>query len=202
MAKINSVNDKEVKVLEKAIAPFVAKATIMKIENDAQLVDSAEVLSKLNTYADSVKEKKDTVLKPLMDGVKAFKAMFKPIEDKLDEGIDSIRDAQSRYQTKKVNEAKAAETAIAARVGEGKGKLSLETAARKLDAIDKPIEGVETASGSLTFREDKKLKIIDASLIPHMYLVPDERKILEALKAGIEVKGCMVELVQTPVNRR
>lgn len=207
------VEDKEVKVIEKEIAPLVAKAVLMKIENDAQLVQSGEVLSRLNLYADNVKEKKDTVKKPLDLALKNLKGLFKPLEDKLEQGIEAIRGAQSAYQTEKVRLTREAEAKIASRIGEGKGKLKLETATEKMGEIEQPLMKSVTASGSLQFRKDKKLKITSGyKLIKDImenhatnfetYVSFNETAILNALKAGVVIKGAEIELVQTPINRR
>lgn len=197
-----AIDDKAVKVLEKEITPVVAKAAKVEITNAGELAKATEVLSQLNQYADQVEAKKNTVLKPLKEATKAYNALFHPIEEKLETAIESIRGEMSRYQTEQVRIAKEEEARITSRVGEGKGKISLETASKKLDEVEKPIEKVSTQSGSLAFREVQKLKLIDETIIPREYLMVDEKKVLDALKAGQKVLGAEIELIQVPINRR
>jgi hypothetical protein len=205
MAKIQktvAVDDKAVKVLEKEITPVVAKAAKVEITSAVELTKATEVLSQLNKYSDAVTARKETVTKPLNAALKAAKALFFPLEEKLDTAIDGIRSEMSRYQTEQVRIKREEEAAIARRVGEGRGKISLETASRKLDEIEKPVENVSTDSGSLAFREVQKLKVVDETVIPREYLAIDEKKLLDALKGGQTVKGAEIELIQVPINRR
>ncbi len=198
-----TIQTKEVKAIEKGIAVAVAKAEkIVVIKTDVELEQASEVLSQLNQYNDGLKAEKKKMTAPANDTLKAIKAFFAPIEDRVVPKIDAIRGAMSAYQTEKANRTREEEAKIASRIGEGKGKLKFETAVKQMGELDKPLEKVTTASGSLQFREDKKLKIVDASLIPREYLIVNESKVLEALKAGIEVKGATIELVQVPINRR
>ena len=71
-----------------------------------------------------------------------------------------------------------------------------------MNEIDRPEDNVVTDSGSIKFRETKVLKIVNGKIIPREYLLVDERKITEALKAGVTVPGCELELKMVPVNSR
>ena len=77
-------------------------------------------------------------------------------------------------QTEQTKIAKAKEDAIASRVGAGKGKLGLETAVKKIEAIDQPSEHVATEAGSVKFRATRTLKITD------------EAKIRDSLRPAVE----------------
>lgn len=203
MATKIAVDTKEVKALEKSIAPVVAKASKIVVIRDAKEMEIAtETLSQLNKYADSVKAEKKKLTEPANATLKAIKALFAPLEDAVLPKIEAIRGAMSAYQTEQTRLAREEEAKIASRVGEGKGKLKVETAVKKMEDIDKPAEKIATASGGLRFREDKKLKIMDETMIPREYLIPDEKKILDALKGGTAVAGCEIELVQVPINSR
>ena len=87
-------------------------------------------------------------------------------------------------------------------MGEGKGKLRVETAVKKIENIETPDHQVATEAGLVKFREDKVLKITDETKIPREYLVVDEKKLLEALKGGVIVPGAEIDIKMTPVNFR
>jgi len=194
--------DKQVAVIEKEMAPIVKQAISMKIANPNDMTEATEVLSKLNIFSDRMQEEKERITKPANEILKAERSRWKPLETMYDNATTHLRSLISAYQTEQVRKQREEEAKIAARVGDGKGKLKIETAVKKIEELDAPIEKVSTESGMLKFREDKKLKITDASVIPRMYLVVDEKKVLEALKAGIEVKGAEIELIQVPINFR
>jgi hypothetical protein len=201
--KTITVDNKEVKMLEKAITPVVAAASkIATIKNDNELGVATEMLSKLNQYADSVKAEKKKLTDPANATLKAIKSLFAPLEDKVLPRIEAIRNAMMVYQTEKANAARIEDAKIAARVGEGKGKIKVDTAMKKMDEVDRPLAKIATESGGLRFRETPRLKIVDESKIPREYLVVDEKKTLDALKAGAIIPGAEIELVQVPVNSR
>jgi hypothetical protein len=198
-----TVDTTEVKRIEKDIAPVVAKADkIIVIKNDKELEVATEVLSKLNVYADSVKAEKKKLTEPANATLKAIKALFAPLEEKVLPKIEAIRGAMSVYQTEKSEKAEAEAAAIADRVRKGKGGFSEETAMRKIDEIEKPIEKIVTDSGSLGWIDKQTLEVMDLTLIPREYLVVDEKKVLEALKAGVDVAGARIKVIKVPRNTR
>lgn len=193
---------KDLTVVEQEVSPLVTRAKALVIASAEDMKASAELLSQCNKYLDSVVSEKEKVTKPLNAALKAERLRFKPIEEVLETAISALRNEQSRYQTEMLKKQREEEAKIAARVKEGKGNLKLETAVKKIDELEKPEEIVNTDSGMVKFREQKKLKITDASLVPDTYWIIDEAALLEALKAGTLVAGAEIELVQVPVNFR
>lgn len=192
----------EVTVLEKTIAPIVAEATALVIKDEDDMFKATELLSKLNKVNDRITEEKEKVTVPLNEALSAERARWKPTELMYKKGIDYLRSQLSIYQTAKVRAAKKEETKIASRMGEGRGKLSVETAVRKIGEIDQPEKRVETTEGMVSFRTDKVLKVVDESLIPRKYLKVDEEAVLAALVGGQDVPGAVVEEIQVPINKR
>ena len=195
MAKLEIVLKKEIEVLDKDMQKI-------EIKNDTDMKEAAELLTNFNKKLDAITEEKEKVTKPLNDALTAERARWKPFETKLSGYITTIRKAMGSYQLQKEKEAEEEAARIAARVGEGKGKLKIETAVRKMDEIEKPATVVGTTEGMVKFREIKKLKITDASKIPAKFLVPNEAMILEALKNGETVPGCEIEIEKSVVNFR
>lgn len=189
-------------VLKKQSAPIIERAQTLTVTCAEDMPGAAEVLSQLNQYMDRLTEEKEKVTKPLNEALKAERARWKPLEDMYNGAIATVRSAVSTYMTAEAKRVKEAEAKIAARVGDGKGKLQMDTAARKMDAIVKPEEKVVAQSGMLKFRTVQRLSIVDAAAIPREYLVPDEKAILAALKEGKEVKGCEIIEEQSAVNYR
>lgn len=196
------MSKKEVAVIEKAIIPLVAEAQGIVIKDEDGMENATAILSRLNKLNDKIEAEEDKITKPLMKALNAERARWKPAKLQYKKAIDYLRDQMSKYQTKKVKAAKEEELKIASRLGSGKGKLSLDVAARKITEIDRPYKRVETDEGMVSFRTDKILKIVDASLIPRKYLVVDEKATLAALIAGQDVPGATIEEVQVPINKR
>ncbi len=177
---VQAVDQKEAEALTKEIAPYAAKAQMMKISNAQHMVQATETLSVLNKYADSVKEKKESVTKPLNVALKAARGLFSPLEDKLESAIGSIRRAMIV----------------------DKGTLKAETAVRKMGDIEKPAEAIATDSGSIKFKTVEKFEVMDVTLLTKDYLLPNEVAIRKAMLAGIKINGVRYYTEEVPVNSR
>ncbi len=197
---VQAVDPKEAEALTKEIAPYAAKAEMMKISNAQHMVQATETLSVLNKYADSVKEKKESVTKPLNVALKAARGLFSPLEDKLESAIGSIRRAMIDYQTEQKRIADKEADKIAARVD--KGTLKAETAVRKMGDIEKPAEAIATDSGSIKFKTVEKFEVMDVTLLTKDYLLPNEVAIRKAMLAGIKINGVRYYTEKVPVNSR
>jgi type I site-specific restriction endonuclease len=195
-------------ITNKELVPFVKKVSVLEFEVNALEIKSPDdmkkatiLLSNLNKYGDSVTEAKEKLTGPINASLKAIRDMFKPVET-YKAMIEDIRTKMSLWQTSETNRMKAEEAKIAARVGEGKGKLKIETAMKKMEDVEKVEKEVATDAGLVQFRESKVLKINNVGYIPREYMVPNEKMILEALKEGKLVPGCEIEIIQIPVNYR
>lgn len=191
----------EITLKEDAQSAF-SDAKSLTIKDTKSMTEGTDLLSYLNKKLDAVTIEKEKVTKPLNEALKAERGRWKPIETILEEAIGSLRRKMSVYQTEQIRKQKEEEAKIAARIGEGKGKLKVETAVRQMEEIDRPDAKIQTDRGSVSFRTDKILKIVDATKIPRNFLLPDEKLILMHLKNGNVVPGCEIEEVQTPINSR
>jgi len=193
---------KELIVAKKTVPAIITAASDVEIVDEAAKAYATELLSNLNTWNDRVVADRETLTVPLNALLKNIRARYSPVETMLKSAIEGLRGKLGRYQTEQTNKAREEAARIAARVGDGKGKLQFETAARKMEAIEKPVEKVETDAGTLRFREDKVLKVVELGKIPFEYFDLNEGRALAALKEGKVVPGCEIELVQTPINNR
>lgn len=189
-------------ILQEELSTPVARANDIQITDTDSMQEAVALLSELNRYQDRIEAEEAKVLRPLLDAEKAERNRWKPFKDLVKPAIALSRLKISQYQTQATQIAKASEEAIASRVGAGKGKLGLETAVAKIANINQPDAKVQTALGSVKFRETPTLKITDALLIPREYLMPDASKLLTDLKAGLKIAGATIEIVQTPINSR
>lgn len=194
--------NKELIPLKKKIDVLANQATTIVIKNDDDLKIAVEILSQVNHYADTVKEKKELLTKPLNLALKNARAMFSPLEDVYTEATESLRAKMAQYQTLKVAERREEELKIANRVRDGKGGIKVETAVKKIEALKVVEKEVSTNAGLVQFRESKVLKILDINLIPREYLSVNESQLLKALKEGKNVEGATLETIQIPVNYR
>ncbi len=188
--------------IEKEIKPLVAKAQSISIKTKEDMPPAVEMLSNLNKTLDRIVEEKEKVTKPLNEALKAERGRWKPFEVELEESISYLRKAMSVYQTEATRIAKEEEDKIASRIAPGKGNLSMETASKKFDAIERADDLVSTEAGAVKFRKVKKLLVTDASKLPRHYFELNETLLLEDLKKGVSVFGAEIIEVQEVVNSR
>jgi hypothetical protein len=193
--------NKEIEI-KKEVSPLVAKAQAVTIMSADDMKEATVLLSVVNKKLDAITAEEEKVTKPLNEALKAERARWSPMKTILKDAVSVLRTKMSAYQTAETKRAQEEKARIASRIGDGKGKIKMETAVRKLDEVDSPDTKVQTDAGALTFRATPTLKITDTHAIPREYLVVDEKKLLDALKAGVSVPGAEIEVIQVPVNRR
>ena len=192
--------DKSLTITPKIIAPVVARASEIEIIDAPSMKVAVEFLSEANNYLDKVVEWKEKKTKPLNEALKVIRAETKPVEKALEEAIENVRGKMSAYQTAQVRIQKEQADKIAQKVSDG--KIKIETGVHKLGEIAVPEKEVATDAGLVQFRETKVLKIVDIKLVPDKYFVIDEAEVMSDLKQGIEVPGCEINIIQTPINYR
>lgn len=202
MAKIaTEVDEKKLKVVVKQADVTTKAMTKIVITNDAEMASASELLSKANTQLKALTADKETFTKPLEKVIKLIKAKYAPSEKGLKEGIAMIRKEIGAYQTRKDDEAEAKRIQIAGRVGSGKGKLKIETAAQQMAEVAAPDRQVVTESGSISFKDDYEITVVDIYKIPEHFLSVDEAGIKKVFKAGGTVEGVSAKKIKVPINR-
>lgn len=199
-SKTTNVDDKQVAIIQTEISPVVAKAKAIVVKDVKSMGEASEMLSQVGKQLDKIDTEKQKVLKPLNEARMAELTRWKPVISILERAEEYLRESISTYQTNEVKRVREEEAAIAARVGEGKGKLKVETAVKKIEQIEEVETSVATEGGLTKFRETKILKITDERKIPREFLVVNEKKLLEALKAGVVVPGAELDIKLIPVN--
>lgn len=187
-------------IIEKEISPIAVQAINLAIIDDPSLKLGVELLSKLNQYNDKITEEKERVTKPLNEALKVERSRWKPLETVYNDAIGAIRAKMTTYQTNLLKVQQQDTEKVIAKVESG--YIKPETAVKKLEALPQVEKEHATEAGLVQFREKKQLLITDQLVIPRQYLIPDEDKILKALKEGTVIAGCELETIQVPVNYR
>jgi hypothetical protein len=188
--------------LKKKVEPILLKAENLTIESAQDLTVATDLLSNLNKISDRIEEEKEKVTKPLNQALKAERARWKPIETMYENAVSYIRKQMTTYQTEQLRIQKEEEMKIASRVGEGKGKIKLETAVRKIEELNHPASVVSTDNGIVKFRTVRRFEVMDIPLLPIQYLIPDETAIKAQMVAGNELPGVRYFEEQIPINYR
>lgn len=191
-----------IEVIRTKVRPVIDQADKIVIGSAEDMKGAVELLSTLNRWNDEVVEDREKITKPLNATLKEIRERYKPIEEVLKDRIAVLRRKITDYQTKATRIADEEANKIANRVKEGKGNLKMETAVKKMDAIEKPEEKVMTEVGAVKFQAMKKFEVVDVTLLPAHLLLPNEVEIRRLMKTGVEVTGVRYYVEQVPINSR
>ncbi len=192
---------KEIVVSEKEFSPIEKKVQSLKVVDEKSKVVAAGYLKQAKDVLKKVVDFKEKKTKPLNEALKVIRAETAPVELRLKAVIDSLTRSLTVYQTEETRIADEKAAKIAARVGEGKGKLKGETAMAQINELDTPSRVVATDAGVVGFRKQSRLEVFDETLLPREFLMPNLPAINNALKLGGEVPGARMVIDQIPVNR-
>lgn len=210
MAKKETTAIVSVPALVKETAPVVKMADALEVKDEASKEKAATVLNNLKDVLDRVTKYKEAKTKPLNQALKVIRDETRDLEGNLKTAIDSTRSKLGAYQTeqKRIADKKAED--IAARVGEGKGHFTTETAVRKIDELEKPAGTVSTGAGEVKFRTTQKLRVTDTKVVIKWLIEHDKadicdfkvNELLKLLRAGVIVDGAYLEEVQEAASYR
>lgn len=196
------VNEKKLATMGEKFGGTVETIEALQITNDKDMAYASELLSQANKHLDALEADRTALTKPLNAVLRGINAKYKPLSTKLEKAVKHLRKEIGAYQTKQEEEKAAKETAVLERVGAGKGKLKVETAAKQIAKIDGPEQKVETASGSISFRDDYEVTVTDIRQVPEEYLTVDIAGIKKAIKDKKDVPGIEYKTIKVPINRR
>lgn len=157
-------------------------ASSLSVDSPDTAEAASALLHDIKTATTRLTTVKTDITRPALESLAKIKALFVPFETALKEADQIVRKKVLAYQVAEQERIEAEKAKIAARVE--KGTMRTDTAVAKLGAVG----DVAKVSGTRV-QTRRQLEIVDETLIPREYLVPDREKISKALFAGIDVFG-------------
>jgi hypothetical protein len=169
---INSKQDTERALsTSKGLATKAEKAaTTLVIADDAGYEKASDQLVMVKGYIRDITKQKKKITDPINEALKETRALFKPIEVKLEAAKTNLTTGMLDYRAKQQAEADAKAAELEAKVDAGEMELDDALAEMPSATIEKTTYGKK---GAVTVRTIKDVRVIDASLIPAQYLVID-----------------------------
>jgi hypothetical protein len=191
--KLEEADAKEVSIFEKT-------ANELKITSAADVEAAVDTLGSIKKMQKHLKAQEDGAKKPYQELVKGIIAAFKKPQTDLAAAESTIKSKISTFRAEEARKAEEKKAKIEARVGEGKGKLKVQTAINQISDVEqsKSAAHVDTGNSKMTVRMIKKVRITDESLIPRDYLVVDNAKVRAAAVKIYDLKKEGVEVAMIP----
>lgn len=184
MDTVIALPSKEVEQTNKQILALQDTALSLVLKSPADLEIAAEFLGRVKSVESVVVSRREEITRPIMSGLASIRDLFKPLEAGLKNAKEIVKTKVAAYQTAEEERIDAERARIAARVK--KGTLRVDTALKKLDSVGE----IQKKVGKMQTRKITKVRIMDETMIPREYLVPNMTKITEAvLRGGIDVPG-------------
>lgn len=184
---------KQLTIIEKQVAPVITEASQLAITGTDTLTLASTLRENIKRVQKEIEDDKEELYRPIKTALDEVNARYAPFEKPLKEALKIVNDKMGAYQTQVLKDKQEKEAKIAARIGIN---LGVEKAMEKINALESPAELDMTG-----FMKKQILVITDTSLIPREYLIPDEKAIETALKAGIEVPGALLEVRLIPKSK-
>lgn len=187
----------------KEINPIIRKVEALEITNRDDMSEATVVLSKLNKFYDAITIEKEKLTKPLNETLKEIRSRYRPIEQTLDEATLALKHKMSAYQAEAIKKEAEAQAKIAEKVASG--KMKIDTALTKMEAIESPDEKVQTDAGSVSFRTIQSFEVMDVVLLAKAMpeaVEPINSVIRKAMTDGKQLPGVRYFTEQSIINKR
>ena len=196
---------KEIVVLERKVNKLMQAVENQSISSNEEMMQAGELRKEIKTVAKTAREEKEKATKPLNDVLKTIRGWFAPLEENCEKAIGIVESEMRKYQNeidekRRKAEAEAQKIVDAAQKKLEEGKMTEDAFEKKVEKLETKLETVPeviTKSEDFHTRVIKKVRIVDALLIPREYLVPDTTKINAAVKSGTVIPGCELYEEQT-----
>lgn len=177
------------------------RAEELNISSSNDMLMASELLAQVKMVKNNVISRKEEITRPLMDGLSSVRELFQPLEIGYTSAQKTIEAKMKTYSTEEDLRIEREKEKITGRLE--KGTIKAETAITKLNSIGDSPESFTSSSGKTFIKQVPKLRVVDVSVIPREYLIPDLAKLTEAvLKQNIKVPGVEVYKEKSIVTRR
>ena len=165
------------------------EALSLEVVNPDSAERASTILHAIKEATRILTERKVEITRPAMESLAKVKALFAPRELALKDADKMVRAKMRAYQIEEQDKIDTKKAKIAARVE--KGTLRADTAVAKLGEVGetKKTEGIK-------FTTRRQLEIMDETMIPHEYMIPNREMITKALFADVPVAGCVLKEVK------
>lgn len=192
VAVVDAASQKEVSIFEKT-------ANDLKITSPADMEAAVDTLGDIKKLQKSLKTKEDEAKKPFQETLNGIRDAYKPIKTSLDSAETTIKKKIGDFRTAEAKKAEEKKAKIEQRVGEGRGKLKVDTAINQISKVEenRSAKHIDTGRSAMTVRKIKKLVIKDEALIPREFMVVDQTKVRAAAFKIYDLKkeGVAVDMI-------
>jgi hypothetical protein len=190
------MNEKQQQEVRKDIEVFQRAAQTMILKNQDDYLLAGKLLSNVKTSHKILKDRLKEITGPIQEALKSTRQLFQGPDEALEKVKTDVESAMKKYLIDEEAKAAKEKAQIMARVE--KGTMREDTAVKKMVNIAE----VPTKGEGFTTRRDKKVRIVDETLVPENYWIIDKTKVTSDLLSGIPVPGAEIYEEVVFVNKK
>jgi len=197
MQTIESRTENEVTTLEQSQSSLLGWMTDVAVKSDVEQRNAEDLLIHARQSLREIEAKRKDLLQPVNETRDRINNLFKPLTDRLNMGIHIVNGALQTYHLKQAKEAEElrmialAEQAKQFAEAKETGEVVELTPAE--DIPEAPTKTSHAHLGSVTYREDFEVSIVNAALVPRELCDPNLSRIRARVKSGVtEIPGVLI----------
>lgn len=204
-------DDSFVMVVEKDLVSFQDREVILlkhletiQVSNEAEQKDAEEMLISARYALKVLEARRKEALDPFKEQIEVINGLFKPLVEKINAGISGLLRALDLWRQEQERIAVAKRIEIEAAENAAREALLLTGELISVPADPWPVVKKTSRSGlgTVTYRDDLKIEIIDPVLVPRDLCMPDLPRIRARAKSGFRIiPGVRITYVKVPVTR-
>lgn len=176
--------NKEIIAFKREMEKNIATLPIVKIRNAEDLALAKAALARIGDAQRAVKEKKESITKPLLEALKSTRALFGEFELKLSQMELATKAELGLYKERMEAVAQKKIAKIETKATEG--ELDFAKAGEKIEKIQTDISSI------VKTRTHREVEITDEKKIPDEYWVIDMVKLRKDVLGGTKVAGARI----------
>ena len=189
MQSIETRTENEVTILQQNQSTLLAWMASAVVTTDAEQKNAEDLLINARQGLKAVEAKRKDLLQPVNETRDRINALFKPLTDKLSMGIHIVNEALQNYHLKQAKEAEKLQAIAlaeqAAQLAESKTTGEVVEIVPTADIPLAPTKTSQAHLGSVTYRDDFDVSIVNPDLVPRELCDPNLSRIKARVKSGV-----------------
>lgn len=182
------IYNQEVVEYREQVSLVQQQANSLTIASDEDMAKGSDLLDVVKKIETAIIERKEQITRPLMTALASARDLFKPLETGHAEAKKTIKAKMLDYTIKEEERIALEKQRVEGRLE--RGTMRQDTAIKKMEEIGDVKTSFAGSNAKTSIRTITKVRIIDDTLLPREYLVPDMAKIQDAvLKQKLTVPG-------------
>jgi len=197
MQTIETRTENEVTTLEQSQTSLLGWMADAVVTTNAEQKNAEDMLIHARQALREIETKRKELLQPVNETRDRINNLFKPLTDKLNMGIHIVNEALQKYHAEQIREAEElrmiAAAEQAAKLAEAKETGEVVELTPAEDIPEAPSKTSRAHLGSVTYRDDYDVSIVNPSLVPRELCDPNLSRIRARVKSGVmEIPGVLI----------